>query len=92
MASLGLIVVLRSDRAEPDSRGRLSQLASMHGWLLAASMPVFAALFVINLADGAAERGYDSALFGIVGGVVFGFWMLGRAALFPNKNNQANKP
>jgi hypothetical protein len=92
MASLGLIIVLRSDRAESDSRGVFSQLASMLGWLWAASMPIFAVLFVINLAEGAAVGGYDSALFGILGGTLFGFWILGRAALFPNKNSQANKP
>lgn len=92
MASLAFIIVLRSDRAEADPRGMCSQLASALGWFGAATMPVVGALFVFNYAEGAAEGGYDYALFGIFAGVILGFWILGRAALFPKRNNQANKP
>ena len=92
MAALALIIVLRSDSAEEDRRGMLSQLASLLGWLGAASMPLFAALFVFQTAEGAAHGGHDYALVGIVAGAIQGFWLLGKSALWPKKNKQANKP
>jgi hypothetical protein len=92
MASLALIVVLRSDKAEADRRGMLSQLASLLGWFWAASMPIFCGVLVLNMAEGAADGGHDYAFLGIVAGVISGFMVLGRAALLPKRNNQANKP
>lgn len=89
MASLAVIIVLRSDKAEADPRGMLSQLASLNGWLFAAAMPVFGFLFVYDLAKTAVEESYGLALFGILGGALLGFWILGRAALFPKKDNKS---
>lgn len=88
MASLALIVVLRSDKAEEDRRGMLSQLASLLGWISAASMPLFGGLFVLNMAEGAADGGHDCALLGILAGAVLGFVILGRSALLPKRDNK----
>ena len=55
-------------------------------------MPLFAALFVFQTAEGAAHGGHDYALVGIVAGAILGFWLLGKSALWPKKNKQANKP
>lgn len=90
MASLALIVVLRSDKAEADRRGMLSQLASLLCWFAAASMPFLCGLFVFSMAEEAAAGGHDDALLGIVAGAVLGFIVLGRSALFPKRNHQAN--
>ena len=92
MASLALIVVLRSDKAEMDRRGMLSQFASLLGWLWAVSMPILCSVLVLNMAKGAADSGHDHAFLVIVAGVISGFIVLGRAALLPKRTNQANKP
>lgn len=91
MASLALIIVLRSDKAEEDRRGMLSQLASLHGWIGAASMPILGGHFVLNMAEAAAGGRHNYALLGILAGAILGFIILGRSALFPKRNKQANK-
>lgn len=89
MASLALVVVVRSDRAEVDRRGMFSQLASLLGWFTAAAMPLFGALWIFDLAESAAQDGHGSALLGIVGGAILGFFVLGRSALFPGSNDES---
>jgi hypothetical protein len=89
MASLALVVVVRSDRAEVDRRGLLSQLASLLGWITAAAMPLFGALWIFDLAESAAQDGHGYALLGIIGGTALGFRLLGRPALFPGSNDES---
>lgn len=91
LVALALIVVLRSDKAESDQRGKMSHLASILGFFVVACIPLLISHYAFNMVKQAIADENIYALVGIIGGAILGICLLGRSAFFSQKRGQENK-